>query len=169
MSPSTDAHESALDEPLVKSLVGKPYTRTAYELWQLHKEKRELRKSHLDHWQATSNHTGTGRPVDAIIAPAVAYPAVPHGLNTDSFYTTLCNAMDYACTVFPVTFVSSELDASQPPHVFHNHEDEAIYKLYDPELFPGTPVGLQLIGRTQEEEAVIAMTEIVVDALKGDS
>ena len=26
--------------------------------------------------------TGTGRPVDAIISPAVAYTAVPHGLNT---------------------------------------------------------------------------------------
>ena len=26
--------------------------------------------------------TGTGRPVDAIISPAVAYAAVPHGLNT---------------------------------------------------------------------------------------
>lgn len=29
----------------------------------------------------------------------------------------------------------------------------------------GSPVGLQLIGRTQEEEAVIAMTEIVDRAL----
>jgi amidase len=35
-----------------------------------------------------------------------------------------------------------------------------------PELFPGTPVGLQLIGRTLEEEAVIGMTEIVDNALK---
>ena len=35
----------------------------------------------------------------------------------------------------------------------------------DPELFHGLPVGLQLIGRTQEEEGVIAMTEVVVEAL----
>lgn len=35
-----------------------------------------------------------------------------------------------------------------------------------PELFHGLPVGLQLIGRTQEEEAVIAMTEVVDKALK---
>lgn len=32
-------------------------------------------------------------------------------------------------------------------------------------LFAGCPVGLQLIGRSQEEEAVIAMTEIVDNAL----
>jgi amidase len=35
-----------------------------------------------------------------------------------------------------------------------------------PDLFPGTPVGLQLMGRTLEEEAVIGMTEIVDNALQ---
>lgn len=34
-----------------------------------------------------------------------------------------------------------------------------------PELFENAPVGLQLIGRTQEEEAVIAMTEVVDNSL----
>jgi Asp-tRNA(Asn)/Glu-tRNA(Gln) amidotransferase A subunit family amidase len=35
-----------------------------------------------------------------------------------------------------------------------------------PETFKNAPVGLQLVGRSQEEEAVIAMTEIVDAALK---
>ncbi|KAE9396678.1 general amidase [Gymnopus androsaceus JB14] len=155
MLPGEGAHETTLEEPYVKRL-----------LWELHKEKRDLRKSHLDHWEATVSRTGTGRPIDAIISPAVAYAAVPHGLNTDSFYTTLCNAMDYATSVFPVTFVDGTLDHKHPPHEFYNHEDEAIYNLYDSGLFDGCPVGLQLIGRTQEEEAVIAMTEIVDRALR---
>ncbi|KAJ3880439.1 general amidase [Lentinula edodes] len=166
MLPDEGAHETALEEPYVKRLVGPPYHRNTYELWNLHKEKRELRKSHLDHWEATISRTGTGRPIDAIISPAVAYAAVPHGLNTDSFYTTLCNAMDYATSVFPVTFVDATLDHRHPPHEFYNHEDEAIYNLYNSGLFDGCPVGLQLIGRTQEEEAVIAMTEIVDRALR---
>jgi len=166
MSPEIDPHPTTLEQTLIKKLVGPPKHHSAWELWQLHKEKRELRKSYLDHWQATVSETGTGRPVDAIISPAVAYTAVPHGLNSDSFYTTLGNAMDYSCTMFPVTYVDAELDQPHPPHEFHNHEDEAIYKLYTPELFPGTPVGLQLIGRTLEEEAVIGMTEIVDNALK---
>ncbi|KAF9077309.1 general amidase [Rhodocollybia butyracea] len=166
MLPEEGAHETTLEEPYVKRLVGKPYHRTAYELWNLHKEKRTLRKSHLDYWEATVSRTGTGRPIDAIISPAVAYAAVPHGLNTDSFYTTLCNAMDYATSVFPVTFVDGNLDHKHSPHEFYNHEDEAIYNLYDSGLFDGCPVGLQLIGRTQEEEAVIAMTEIVDRALR---
>ncbi|KIK68785.1 hypothetical protein GYMLUDRAFT_1009097 [Collybiopsis luxurians FD-317 M1] len=155
MLPNEGAHETTLEERFVQRL-----------LWNLHKEKRELRKSHLDHWEATVSRTGTGRPIDAIISPAVAYAAVPHGLNTDSFYTTLCNAMDYATTVFPVTFVDGRLDHQHQPHRFYNHEDEAIYNLYDSGLFDGCPIGLQLIGRTQEEEAVIAMTEIVDQALK---
>ena len=34
-------------------------------------------------------------------------------------------------------------------------------------MFWNAPVSLQLVGRAQEEEAVIAMTEIVDAALKG--
>ncbi|KAF8196067.1 general amidase, partial [Pholiota molesta] len=153
--------------PFVKVLVGDdPEHLNAYDLWRLHEEKRELRKSHLDHWEKTVSQTGTGRPVDAIISPAVAYAAVPHGMNTDSFYTTLCNAMDYTTSVFPVTHVDPLVDLPQEPHQFYNHEDEAIYKLYKTDLFAGCPVGLQLVGRTLEEEAVLRMTYIVDEALK---
>ncbi|KAI0358840.1 general amidase [Trametes cingulata] len=166
MSPETDAHEYALDEPMQHTIIGERRHLTAYELWQLHREKRALRKSYLDHWEATVDKTGTGRPVDAIISPAAAYAACPHGCNSDCFYTGLCNYLDYTTAVFPVTFVDKEIDKRAPPHQFLNKEDEAVYKLYDPELWHGMPVALQLIGRTQEEEGVIAMTEVVDKALK---
>lgn len=52
---------------------------TAYQIWQLHKERRELYKAHLDRWEATISETGTGRPIDAIICPPAPYTAVPHG------------------------------------------------------------------------------------------
>ncbi|KAK7688080.1 hypothetical protein QCA50_008450 [Cerrena zonata] len=167
MFPDEDAHPYTLYEPYAKTLVGTPEHVSAYDLWQLHKEKRALRKSHLDHWEATISRTGTGRPVDAIIAPVAPYTAVPHGCNSDAFYTTLYNSLDYTCAGFPVMFADKELDKVEPPHEFRNHEDEAVYKLYDPRVFHGLPVGLQLVGRTLEEEAVIAMTEIVDRALKG--
>ncbi|KAI0706224.1 general amidase [Cytidiella melzeri] len=167
MSPTDEqAHHYPLEQPLAKVLVGEPTHISSYELWQLHKEKRNLRKSHLDYWEATASRTGTGRAVDAIISPVVGSVACPHGTNSDAFYTTLCNALDLACTGFPVMFSDKELDKRLPPHNFRNHEDEAIYNLYDAELFHNLPVGLQLIGRTQEEEAVIAMTEVVDKALK---
>jgi len=87
-------------------------------------------------------------------------------LNTDSFYTTLCNALDYTVSVFPVTHVDPKLDLPHEPHPFYNHEDEAIYKLYQTDLFDGCPVGLQLIGRTLEEEAILRLTYVVDDAVK---
>lgn len=81
MSPITDNLAEALDEPLEKAVVRDTGAHSAYELWQLHKERRALRKAYLDHWEATKEVTGTGRPVDAIICPALPYPPVPHGHN----------------------------------------------------------------------------------------
>ncbi|KAJ7096961.1 general amidase [Mycena epipterygia] len=150
MTPAIEAQKNALDMPLFRNV-----------LWKLHAEKRELPKSHLDHWQATVSQTGTGRPVDAIISPCMAYTSVPHGFNT-----SVRAFKEKACSIFPVTFVDPEIDDPRPPHAFYNYEDEHIYKLYGSDLFRGLPVALQLIGDTQEEEAVIRMTEIVVEALK---
>ena len=55
--------------------------KNAYELWQIHKHKRALRKEYLDRWQASKATTGTGRPIDAIISPVAPYAAPPHGYN----------------------------------------------------------------------------------------
>ena len=52
---------------------------TAFEVWQLNKERRALRKALLDRWEATTEQTGTGRPIDGLICPVAPYPAVPHG------------------------------------------------------------------------------------------
>lgn len=54
---------------------------SAYQLWQLHKKKGELRQEYLDYWQDSAKLTGTGRPVDAIISPVAPYAAPPHGEN----------------------------------------------------------------------------------------
>ena len=54
---------------------------SAYELWQLHKKRITLREEYLAHWRATAASTGTGRPVDAIIAPVAPFPPPPHGLT----------------------------------------------------------------------------------------
>jgi amidase len=58
---------------------------SAYELWQIHKNKRTLRKEYLDRWMATKAVTGTGREMDGIITPAAPYAAPPHGSNRYAF------------------------------------------------------------------------------------
>jgi len=54
---------------------------SAYEVSQVQKRKREMREAYLEHWQATFELTGTGRPVDMIISPAAPYAAPLHGTN----------------------------------------------------------------------------------------
>jgi len=139
---------------------------TTYELWQVHKKKRELRKEYLDAWHGSVGETGTGRPIDAIICPASPYPAPPHGSNRNAWYTALWNALDYTVAVLPVTTVNPDLDIQHPPHEFRNYEDKWIYDTFDPILNKGCPVGLQVVGQRQEEEATIAIAEIVDNALK---
>jgi amidase len=52
---------------------------SAYELWQSQKDSTLSRNEYLDHWEASVPRTGTGRQVDAIIAPMTPYTAPPHG------------------------------------------------------------------------------------------
>jgi len=74
--------------------------------------------------------------------------------------------LDYPACVFPITKVDPVLDQPKPAHEFLSKEDQRIYEQYDsPETFKNAPVSLQLVGRSQEDEAVIAMTEIVRAAL----
>jgi len=140
---------------------------SAYELWQVQKLKRNLRQEYLDHWNATVELTGTGRPVDVILSPCAPYVAPPHGLNKNANYTTIWNGLDYTALVLPTGLsVDPVLDAKKPAHTFHNELDKANYDFYDPEIFKHAPICIQVIGKTLEEEAVIAMGEIVDSALK---
>jgi len=139
---------------------------TAYQLWQVQKTKSNLRTQYLEHWNKTVETTGTGRPVDAIICPAAPYAAPPHGKNIYGNYTTVWNALDYPASVFPVTTVDPARDVKKPRECFIDDFDREIHELYDPEVFKDAPVCVQLVGRTLEEEAVLAMTEIVDAALK---
>ncbi|KAJ8495856.1 hypothetical protein ONZ51_g1447 [Trametes cubensis] len=139
---------------------------SAYELWQLHKKRTSLREEYLAHWRATAASTGTGRPVDAIIAPVAPFPPPPHGLTKISAYTVVWSALNYVCCVLPVTSVNPEVDAKRSPHAFLSVRDQENYELYEPERFKNAPIGLQVIGGPLEEEAVIAMTEVVDAALK---
>ncbi|KAJ7596784.1 general amidase [Mycena floridula] len=118
---------------------------SAYELFQLQKKKRGLRQEYLRRWEDTVDITGTGRPVDVIISPTCSSVATPHGKNKR---------------------VDQKLDVKRPAHKFYNKEDESHYHMYDPAIYAEAPISIQLVGRTQEEEALIGMSEILDEALK---
>jgi amidase len=65
----------------------KPTPLSAYQFWQLTYARRLLITRQLQAWQATAALTGTGRPVDAVIAPISPYPSFKHGDQEYVFYT----------------------------------------------------------------------------------
>ncbi|KAJ7337565.1 general amidase [Mycena albidolilacea] len=138
----------------------------AFELWQLHKKKRDLRQEHLNHWEETVSQTGTGRPVDAIISPMAPTPASPHGLGGIPQYTLPLNLLDYPAMIIPVSNVDPELDVKEPREAFYTAEDRENYEQYDPATYENAPIAIQVMGRTGEEEATIAMSEIIDQALR---
>jgi len=176
MDEDIQAAVAASGEPIIETMLPsssenmplKPLadSTSAYQLWQFHRKKRDLRKEYLDYWQSTVSATGTGRPVDALICPAAPYAAPPHGLNSVTNYTMIWNVVDYPAVVFPVTTVDPAVDVKKPPHKFLSEIDRQVYELYDPAIFKGTPIALQLVGQTMEDEAVIGMSEIVDEAIK---
>lgn len=139
---------------------------TAYQVWQLNKERKELRKLLLDRWQATASQTVTGRPIDALICPVAPYPAVLHGQTRSSVYTIIWNTMDYPALIIPVTTVDPDVDVKHTRESFCSEDDEIVHKMYDPECFKGLPVGIQLVGPTLQEEVVLGIGEVVDAALK---
>lgn len=58
--------------------------------------------------------------------------------------------------MFPVTTVDSEKDPKDSQYEPLNDQDRFIYEMYSPEKFAGAPVSLQIVGRRQYDEKVLA-------------
>ncbi len=102
-------------------------------------------------------------------------------------YSAVWNSLNYPCCIFPVTSVDPTKDPVQPRTEYLGKEDRLNWETCEyrlcssvaytqvlkviappdhPETFEKAPVGLQLVGQMLEEEAVLAMSEIVDAALK---
>ncbi|GAA6040978.1 hypothetical protein JCM8097_000520 [Rhodosporidiobolus ruineniae] len=139
---------------------------STYEFWQLSYARRKYIAKQLAAWEATTEVTGTGRPVDALIAPPAPYVSFEHGHKQDIYYTGFCNLNDYPASVLPVTAVDPAVDVQTPAYEYHSDFDKLNHERYNPDLCAGMPVALQVIGRKGEDEAVLAMTAICDEALK---
>ena len=64
-----------------------------------------------------------------------------------------------------MTFADKNLDHIRTSWTPLNEEDSLIQSDYDPEFYDGTPVALQCVGRRLEDEKVLEMVEIILDAL----
>ncbi|KAF5359680.1 hypothetical protein D9756_002870 [Leucocoprinus leucothites] len=146
---------------------GPPGGLSASEYWQLNVQQSDLRQLYLDRWRETAAVTGTGRPVDAIICPVAPFVAPPHGKNTNYDYTFVWNVLDYPSCVVPVgSTVDPLLDAKKSRESFYSEADRRNWEAYEPSSFENAPIGIQVVCRTLEDEAVVGLSEFVDNAIK---
>ncbi|KLO88656.1 general amidase [Fusarium fujikuroi] len=75
------------------------------------------------------------------------------------------NLLDYPGAVFPVTKVDPAVDVKDEGYPPKNDMDRFVWEMYDGEKMKGSPVNLQVVGRRQEEEKVLAALEEIERAM----
>ncbi|KAL3454442.1 amidase signature domain-containing protein [Aspergillus insuetus] len=120
---------------------------------------RNYRKAYLDYWNSTAALTGTGKPVDAVIAPVHHGPPPWMGRVRYMGYTCVFNVLDYSVSVIPVTQARKDADVYPSEYSPLNKMDNMVYDDYDADLLDGAPVGLQIVGQRLQEERVLALSE----------
>lgn len=114
----------------------------------------EYRIKYAKAW--TDTEKDDGHEIDVIICPPSFGAATPHEQSRYWGYTAHWNLLDYPGAVFPVTKVSPDKDPKDVNYVPKNPQDKFIYDMYSPATFAGMPVSLQVIGRRQHDEKVLA-------------
>ncbi|KAF2025582.1 amidase [Setomelanomma holmii] len=133
----------------------------ASEIAATNVELRTLKKEHMDYWNSTKDKTSTGRPVDGVICPLAPFPAARPGKYTYYGYSTWVNVLDYTSVVVPVTNVDKAVDVRDEGYEALSDQDKQIQGDYDPEVYDGSHVSLQIVGRRLQEEKMLAVAEYV--------
>ncbi|KAL8723507.1 MAG: hypothetical protein Q9225_000240 [Loekoesia sp. 1 TL-2023] len=130
--------------------------------------KREYQKEYMEYWNSTAELTGTGKPVDVVIAPVAPFSAARPSGYLYYGYSSIVNVLDYTACTLPVTTADKNVDVVDLSSFKPVSElDKKIMSLYDPDIYDGSHVSVQLIGRRLQEEKVLAVTEYVAEVLKG--
>ncbi|KAH8601218.1 amidase signature domain-containing protein [Bisporella sp. PMI_857] len=138
---------------------------TASQICAVNVAKREYQREYLEYWNSTVELTGTGRPVEAIISPLAPFAAARPDMYDYYGLSVWVNFLDYSTSILPVTLVDKNVDVVDEGYTPMNSQDEKIHLGYDPELYDGAHVAVQIVGRRFQEEKVLVLTEILGDAL----
>ncbi|EAU90346.2 general amidase [Coprinopsis cinerea okayama7 len=141
-----------------------------------------------DYWALADKRDAFGREfqeqvwdryqVDGIICPVQALPQLPHGgcdnYSAIAVSTLLYNVLDAPVGCLPVTRVDPAKDQITSKWKHESGHGSSVFerglyygsnKLYDPEMSEGMPVSIQLAGKRWEDEKVLAMMQVIDDAL----
>lgn len=82
-------------------------------------------------------------------------------------YSTIWNTLDYTSCVVPVTNVDKRVDILDEGFKPVSELDRDNMSDYDPEIYDGAHVAVQIVGRRLQEEKVLALAQLVGEALRG--
>ncbi|KAH7346303.1 amidase [Rhexocercosporidium sp. MPI-PUGE-AT-0058] len=156
-------------EPMASQITSAYGTRkeefTASMISEVNVQKRQFQKEYMEYWNSTASITGTERPVDAVIAPLAPFAAARPDMYKYYGYSIWVNLLDYSASVLPVTLADKNVDVVDEGYKALNEMDGKVWEAYDPELYDGAHVSVQIVGRRFQEEKVLALTEYLGDAL----
>jgi len=153
----------------------------ATDIMEVQVEKREAQKEYMEYWNSTEEHTGTGRPVDGVIAPLAPFAAARPGKFTGINYSCIVNVLDYTTVVVPITKADKTMDKAYEDFKPLDEKDRVTQETCkypkarrcmawsslthdntdDAEVYDGAHVGLQIIGRKLDEEKMVAIAQYV--------
>lgn len=87
-------------------------------------------------------------------------------------FNSHCPSADAPACILPITFVDKKVDKKRTSFTPLNEQDTIIQSDYDPELYDGVPVSVQLMGKRYQEERLLAVAKKIdqlVKAQKEDS
>ncbi|KAK7991634.1 hypothetical protein PG996_013351 [Apiospora saccharicola] len=152
------------------ALSGEPWDPRILDIWQERPQAdatsiaetnlalRKCRKEYLDYWNSTG--------ADVFVTPCAPFTAARPGRYDYIGYTSFVNGLDLPSAVVPITTVDKNVDKFDSGFVPVSELDRKIQSDYDPEIYDGAPVSLQIVGRRYQEEKVLAIAEWLEAELK---
>ncbi|KAI1244962.1 hypothetical protein MGN70_011850 [Eutypa lata] len=126
---------------------------------------KKYRAAYQTSWNSTEKLTNTGRPVDAVILPVLPSAAVIPGKLYYYTYISPANVIDHTTMAIPVTRADRNIDKFNECYTPVSDLDRKTWESYDPQIYHGAPASIQIQGRRLEEEKLLAIGQVVTDAL----
>lgn len=156
-------------EPLIKQLTDRRQPGPEIlvsEHWKQAQLRYERQLEFDSEWLNTAKSTISGKPMDGWITPlweSTSYPA-GQAKKYQGTYTCPLNYLDLPSVVVPITHVDKNIDSPLQDFKPLSDWDSESYAEYNPELYDGMPVTVQVVTPRYEEERAIALAGVIYKA-----
>ncbi|KAH7920551.1 amidase [Leucogyrophana mollusca] len=147
--------------PLSEWVTSPPHVQDhdALAMWALHAKRNTYRRAYSDHWRQQG--------CDVLLCPPFHGTASRHDTAKYWGYTAIWNLLDYPGVVFPTGLkVDPSVDVVREMASPMSPTDEYNHSLYDPDIFVGAPISLQVVARRFNDGLALAAQEVIEHIIK---